>query len=140
MATALTVPSNKAERGTKRACQECEVRFYDLARDPMVCPACGAQRAADAPEPVFDVGTHVARAAGKSGWRKPSKRPDPVLPEADSDRAVPAEAAVDDLDGADDEDVKGAAPDDDIVLEQEPDDADVSGLVDVDVEEPKGGS
>jgi hypothetical protein len=33
--------------------------------------------------------------------------------------------------------VADAAPEDDIVLEQEPDDADVSGLVDVDIEEPK---
>ncbi len=33
----------KLERGTKRRCQECEVKFYDLNRDPIICPACGAQ-------------------------------------------------------------------------------------------------
>jgi hypothetical protein len=33
--------------------------------------------------------------------------------------------------------VADVAPEDDIVLEREPDDADVSGLVDVDIEEPK---
>ena len=32
---------SKAMRGTKRTCQACEVRFYDLARSPIVCPSCG---------------------------------------------------------------------------------------------------
>lgn len=30
------------ERGTKRTCQSCSARFYDLARTPIVCPKCGA--------------------------------------------------------------------------------------------------
>ena len=35
--------STKAARGTKRTCQssECNARFYDLGRDPIVCPICG---------------------------------------------------------------------------------------------------
>jgi uncharacterized protein (TIGR02300 family) len=35
--------STKAARGTKRTCQsnECGARFYDLNRDPIVCPICG---------------------------------------------------------------------------------------------------
>ena len=35
--------STKAERGTKRTCQnpECGSRFYDLNRDPITCPVCG---------------------------------------------------------------------------------------------------
>src|SRR5262245_10149324 len=34
----------KALRGTKRTCQnpECGSRFYDLNRQPITCPACGA--------------------------------------------------------------------------------------------------
>ncbi len=35
--------SNKAARGTKRTCQGCGARFYDLNRDPIVCPVCGAE-------------------------------------------------------------------------------------------------
>jgi hypothetical protein len=59
-----------------------------------------------------------------------------VLPEPDPQIAaapeeVEVEAAGEEVAVAD------AAPEDDIVLEQEPDDADVSGLVDVDIEEPK---
>src|SRR3954447_10790439 len=30
-------------RGTKRTCQSCEERFYDLDRDPIVCPFCASK-------------------------------------------------------------------------------------------------
>ncbi len=33
----------KAAWGTKRSCQSCGARFYDLNKDPMVCPKCGHQ-------------------------------------------------------------------------------------------------
>ena len=32
--------STKAERGTKRVCQSCGSKFYDLNRDPVICPIC----------------------------------------------------------------------------------------------------
>lgn len=31
----------KLEWGTKRACQSCSARFYDLRRSPINCPKCG---------------------------------------------------------------------------------------------------
>lgn len=31
----------KPEWGTKRFCQSCGARFYDLRRDPPTCPKCG---------------------------------------------------------------------------------------------------
>lgn len=124
----------KAMRGTKRVCAACGVRFYDLARDPIVCPSCG------------EVHTPVARggidgAAGgasfteKTSWRSRSfKRIDPVQPAADLEpRAAPEPAEAEDLV----EETPGAVAEDDIVLEQETDDGDVSGWVDHDVEEPK---
>ena len=30
----------KPEWGTKRTCQDCAARFYDLQRNPIVCPKC----------------------------------------------------------------------------------------------------
>jgi uncharacterized protein (TIGR02300 family) len=30
------------ELGTKRICAGCNVKFYDLRKDPIVCPACAA--------------------------------------------------------------------------------------------------
>jgi uncharacterized protein (TIGR02300 family) len=32
----------KPEWGLKRQCHSCGLRFYDLQRDPIVCPHCGA--------------------------------------------------------------------------------------------------
>lgn len=32
--------SIKAARGTKRVCQNCGSKFYDLNRDPIICPIC----------------------------------------------------------------------------------------------------
>ncbi len=33
----------KPEWGTKRICQACGAKFYDLRRSPIVCPACGVE-------------------------------------------------------------------------------------------------
>ena len=43
------------DRGTKRQCQECATKFYDLGKDPIICPSCGEAFAivsnTPAPEP-----------------------------------------------------------------------------------------
>ena len=31
----------KPEWGTKRVCQNCGAKYYDLQKDPIVCPKCG---------------------------------------------------------------------------------------------------
>lgn len=38
----------KPEWGTKRVCTACGARFYDLNKDPIVCPKCGAENEKDA--------------------------------------------------------------------------------------------
>jgi uncharacterized protein (TIGR02300 family) len=136
MTSAMPSPSGKSARGTKRTCQECQVRFYDLSREPIVCPSCGAQHAAMA-QPVIEAGDRrLAPASGKTGWRR-SAKPSPVAPVADQESGdAPLAAATEELEGAS-EDVPGPAPEDDIVLDPESDEADVSGLVDVDVEDTK---
>lgn len=63
----------KPEWGTKRQCQSCGARFYDLDRDPIECPKCGA---------VFD---RVALSRAKRS------RPAPPAPKAKAPLAVPAE-------------------------------------------------
>ena len=30
-------------RGNKRVCHECHTRFFDLRKDPIICPNCGAE-------------------------------------------------------------------------------------------------
>ena len=111
---------SKALRGTKRVCQACEVRFYDLAREPIVCPSCGAGY-----KPVVQP---AAAANGSTGWRnRNAKHAIAPLPEP-----KPKIAPADDLPEDEEASEEGASPvlEDDIVLEQEPDDGDVTGLVD----------
>ena len=42
--------STKAQRGTKRVCGNCAAKFYDLAREPIVCPMCGTEFRIDVKE------------------------------------------------------------------------------------------
>jgi uncharacterized protein (TIGR02300 family) len=35
--------TKQATRGTKRSCQSCDERFYDLEKTPILCPHCGAK-------------------------------------------------------------------------------------------------
>jgi hypothetical protein len=85
----------KAMRGTKRTCQACEVRFYDLGRSVIVCPMCGANYTPPA-EPAVRATARAAPFAGKTGWhRQPLKRALPAPPVAEampSDRFAAAAA------------------------------------------------
>ena len=35
--------ATKQARGTKRTCQNCDERFYDLGHDPIICPFCNSK-------------------------------------------------------------------------------------------------
>jgi uncharacterized protein (TIGR02300 family) len=48
----------KPELGTKRLCGNCGAKFYDLSKDPIVCPKC---------ETVFQVVVPVTRSRPDSG-------------------------------------------------------------------------
>jgi uncharacterized protein (TIGR02300 family) len=129
----------KALRGSKRVCHECAVRFYDLARDPIVCPACGTQHTPEPPLPVFEPGKTGARFAAKSSWRsRGSKTPEPHPLPADPEPtgAPEMETAALEEEEAEAPTTEAVPMDDDVVLEQEVDDGDISGLVE-DIEEPK---
>ncbi len=121
--------SNKATRGTKRVCQSCEVRFYDLARDPIVCPACGAKNSASAPL-VLNLGAPSKVSGGKATWRsKPFKHMKPALPaEADPAPDIAVEPP---------EDATSPNVDQDLVLEQETDESDAADWIDRNTVEPK---
>jgi uncharacterized protein (TIGR02300 family) len=40
----------KAELGTKRICSNCNLKFYDLRKNPIVCPTC--ETILEAPAPI----------------------------------------------------------------------------------------
>jgi uncharacterized protein (TIGR02300 family) len=122
----------KPELGAKRQCQNCGAKFFDLNRDPIVCPKCGT---------VFQGAVAVARA----------HRAD-VKEEESDDAPAPADAELVSLEEADapEEKVTAAADDeieveeddsaeDTFLEEEEEEDDDVSGLIDGDIandEEP----
>jgi uncharacterized protein (TIGR02300 family) len=114
----ITLQDKKAARGTKRACQACDTRFYDLSRDPIVCPSCGAhfERVA---QPVPE--THSGPFTDKAGWRRKAfRRPDP---EPDSGGTTANDNATGEA--------PGPLSGEDVVLdEQEQDEADVTAFVD----------
>jgi len=41
----------KDKRGIKRLCESCEKKFYDLGRDPIICPYCETQFVPEKPKP-----------------------------------------------------------------------------------------
>src|SRR5579885_212146 len=66
----------KPEWGTKRICPNCGARYYDLQREPIVCPKCGTDfdpeallktRRVRMPAPVEEVAEPVAGEALDTG-------------------------------------------------------------------------
>jgi uncharacterized protein (TIGR02300 family) len=117
----------KPELGTKRQCQNCGAKFFDLAKDPIVCPKCGT---------VYQVASRPARsrARGKAAEDEPEVETAEAelvpLEEAD---AVEDEKVAAVLPG-DDVEIEDEAAEDDTFLEEEEEDSDVSTLIDGDVE------
>jgi uncharacterized protein (TIGR02300 family) len=116
--------STKAQRGTKRTCQnpECGSRFYDLNRDPIVCPIC---------ESVYELAMSanaMAAAPEEKAARKPAKKPAFVPAEA---KAEAPEGEAEDLvviEG-EDEEAAGAEDDETFLEEEEEDGSDMSNII-----------
>jgi uncharacterized protein (TIGR02300 family) len=124
--------SSKVMRGTKRVCPECEVRFYDLGRETIFCPSCGASYTPPS-RPDADPGVRAAHLGGTTGWRGRNVRPPRPTPETNAAGPSPEVTAQDE----ESEPVTEIDADADLVLEQEPEDGDVSGLVDPDIDDAK---
>ncbi|GAB2177350.1 TIGR02300 family protein [Dongia sp. agr-C8] len=79
----------KPEWGTKRTCQSCGAHFYDLRKDPIVCPKCGATYD---PEAILK---SRRRAPEKVVAVKPVKEPELPDPETDVETDDAAEETDD---------------------------------------------
>jgi uncharacterized protein (TIGR02300 family) len=122
----------KPELGLKRQCMSCGAKFYDLNKDPAVCPKCGtvfqAVAMSRAAPPV------VARAAAAPDDDEAEL--EVAGPEMVSLDEVEAGEAEKDLPTDDDIDVGDDVADDDTFLEDEEEgDDDVSDLIDGDLED-----
>jgi len=97
--------SEKAKRGTKRVCGGCSAKFYDLNREPIICPLC---------ETVFEI---------KKVEPKPKKAPvkeekAEEKPEKEAADAI-LEGEDDLIDIDDDDEATSTTEDDDTFLEVE---------------------
>ena len=115
----------KPELGMKRQCQNCGAKFFDLNRDPIVCPKCGT---------TFQVAA-LSRAPARAADDDDEVEVDPANVEL---------VSLEDADAADEKAV--VVPDDDIEIEDDAGDEtfleeeegeadDVSGLIDGDLED-----
>ena len=114
----------KPELGAKRQCQTCGAKFFDLNKDPIVCPKCGT---------VFQ-GAARARAATKEDQEEtelaaPAGVDVVSLDEVEAGEEKVAETAVEDVDVEDEPE----AEDDAFLEEEEEDDDDVTNLIDGDI-------
>jgi uncharacterized protein (TIGR02300 family) len=137
----------KPELGTKRTCPECTAKFYDLGKEPCVCPKC---------EHTFEPEILL----------KSKRRPDEVVQpkeapkkkeateeeeEADEAEAVEVVDLVAGTDGDDDGDEEEAVADgievieiddeddesDDTLINMDDEEDSVAGIIDVDIAKPE---
>ncbi len=115
--------ATKQARGTKRTCQSCDERFYDLTINPITCPHCGAGYViASSPAALLALQAEE-KAAAKKAARKPMF-PD----EAEAAAELPAVEGAEALaDGEAEETV--AAEDETFLEEEEEEGGDVGAII-----------
>jgi uncharacterized protein (TIGR02300 family) len=121
----------KPELGTKRSCPSCQTRFYDLSRDPIVCPKCGASFVPEQLLPSKADQTVAKPRVVAEPVAAPD--PEPVAETADLEGVEGTDAGDVDVETDDVDDV-GLGEDadlaeDDNFLEEVEDDAEVSDLI-----------
>jgi uncharacterized protein (TIGR02300 family) len=128
----------KPELGTKRLCSNCGAKFYDLNKDPIVCPKCQTVMALAA---VVRARPEAARAAAAEEEVVAPETADAEfvsLEEADAEASGKKPAEGDAAEGAEEEvEIEDEGMDDaPFIEEQEEGDEDVTDIIgDVDDEE-----
>jgi len=111
--------ADKAARGTKRTCQndECGSRFYDLNRNPIVCPICGG---------IYEIasGPLIPEAIDPKKAKKPEFQTQEG--EAEEPAAPEGEEALADIET---EEPVAAAEDETFLEEEEEDGGDMSNII-----------
>ena len=120
----------KPELGTKRQCQNCGSKFYDLQKDPIICPKCGT---------VFQAMAAPVRGARAAAVVEEEVEADPIVAAAVLVPLEEADAADEDktLAVADDIEIEdeGTTEDDTFLEPEEDENDDVADLIDGDIGE-----
>jgi uncharacterized protein (TIGR02300 family) len=118
----------KPELGTKRLCPNCGTKYYDLDRDPILCPKCGAAFTAAA----------VQLRAKAMPVQEDEAEPEEALPVdfvslEEADAEVSGGEDVPEIEDEEIADIEGDIhDDDDTFLETDDEDEDIDGI-DIDV-------
>ena len=126
----------KAELGTKRTCPSCGARFYDLMKNPIVCPKCATSFIAAAILP--SKGDYPGAAAQQPKPRviveEDVKAPDVELVSLEDveapDVADDETAGIEDVDLGEEAEAPEAGEDDAFLVEEEEEGGNVTGLLD----------
>lgn len=123
--------------GTKRSCQSCGTKFYDLVKSPIVCPSCGATfdpeallksrrpRAARKPEAAAKTAKAAIKPVPKADGEDQTDDDETEVKIEDSEADAILKEAGDDEDDDLIEDTSDLGDDDDVsevVVEKEKDD------------------
>jgi uncharacterized protein (TIGR02300 family) len=123
----------KAELGTKRTCPSCATRFYDLLKNPIVCPKCGVTFIAATLLPSKSDMPAVAPKPPREVVKEVEDSPEVELvslEEVEEPGQDDETAAIEDVDlGEEAEDADGEEADA-FLEEEEEDGGDVAGLLD----------
>jgi uncharacterized protein (TIGR02300 family) len=140
----------KPELGTKRLCASCGAKFYDLSKDPIHCPKCGAvyevvvATRPTRPEPAAAAPVARAPVPEEVVAPEPAEAETVSLEEADAEaqgatakKPVPTEGEAE----AEEEEVEmdQAIDDDTFIEEQDEEDADVTDIIGGDRENEEEG-
>ena len=114
--------ATKQARGTKRTCQNCEERFYDLGHSPIVCPFCGTK--------YVIASSPAALAALQAEQREQLAKKAKKVPVADdNDGELPANEAEEALADVETDDSASGGDDETFLEEEEEEGGDVSNII-----------
>lgn len=120
----------KPELGTKRLCAGCGVKFYDLNKDPIVCPKCGTVFEPMATSVRGRPGTAAAAPEEEALPETPEAAEFVSLEEADAEAQGGGPTPAADIEGEEDVEVDDESLDDAAFLETDEDeDEDVSDII-----------
>lgn len=118
----------KPDLGNKRQCQNCGTKFFDLNKDPIVCPKCGT---------TFQVAAlaRTARPAAQDEEEPDVETEADVVSLEDADQVEDGKVEPVPTDDVEIDDPAVGDDDDTFLEEEEEDDGDVADLIDGDIED-----
>lgn len=123
----------KPELGTKRLCGSCGAKFYDLNKDPIVCPKCNTVMALAAlnrsrPEPV--TARPIATAARQEEAVVPETEAAEFVSLEEADAEAQGKKGAEVVEGADEDiEIDESLDDAALIEEQEETDEDVTDII-----------